>query len=127
MNQTEKFRGAINELARRWCNVDDAFNRVQAAALLQQLTHKGEDANTVTAHFCAFAYGFDSLSVKDAKLVADSRLKSCIKGVANALSPECSKDSVMLDLLCRHWADLSEDEKIMVANAAIKVRMNEGD
>lgn len=127
MNQAEKFRGAINELARRWCNIDGAFNEQQAAAMLQQLTQNGEDADTVTAQFCAFAYGLGNISVKDAKLVTDSRLKSCIKGVGNTLSPEHSKDSVMLDLLCRHWSDLTEDEKIMVANAAIKVRMNEGD
>lgn len=127
MDKIEKFRDAINELAHRWCNVDDAFNEEQATTMLQQLTRKGEDADTVTAHFCAFAYGLDSLSVKDAKMVADSRLKSCIKGVVDTLPPERSKDGVMLDLLCRHWADLTEDEKIMVADAAIKVKTNEGD
>lgn len=127
MNQAEKFRGAINELARRWCNIDGAFNEQQAAAMLQQLTQNGEDADTVTAQFCAFAYGLGNISVKDAKLVTDSRLKSCIKGVGNTLSPEHSKDSVMLDLLCRHWSDLTEDEKILVADVAVQSKKNGGD
>lgn len=126
MDKIEKFRGAINELAHRWCNVDDAFDKEQASLMLQQLTQK-EDADIVTAHFCAFAYGLENLSVKDAKLVIDSRLKSCIKDVANSLPLECSKDGAMLDILCRHWSDLSEDEKIMVADAAVTVKRKEGD
>lgn len=127
MNQLSKFRDAINELARRWCNVDGAFSDEQAATMFEHLTHHGEDADTITAQFCAYAYGLENLSVKDAKRVVDSRLLSGIKSVANTLPPERSKDSAILDILCRHWADFSEEEKTIIADTAIRVKAERGD
>ena len=117
-----KCQQALNALAEKWCGVSDAFTLDQAEELMKRQVERGENAEVLTAHLCAAAYGFENVTVRDAALITDHELKRGIQIASGKLVGKDGRRSTIADvtdILLRRWKDLGNEEKLIVADAVI--------
>lgn len=122
-SNAEKFHAAVNALAEQWCGVSDAFSVEQTAEMLAKQTARGENADIVAARMCAAAYGMENVTVADAALIVDDELRRGVRtGTAKLIDKKTDTKPTMadaLDILIRHWRDLSDSEKLVVADVVV--------
>ena len=121
-NNIKKFHEAVNALAEKWCGISDAFSMEQTADMLTKQTAKGENEDVVTARMCAAAYGMENVTVRDAALITDDELRRGVQaGTAQLVGKGGKKPTMadLLDLIARHWKDLDDKEKLIVADVVV--------
>lgn len=127
-DNNKKFHAAVNALTEKWCGVSDAFSLEQASDMLSEQVSRGAGADIVTARMCALAYGMANITLRDAALLADDELRRGLRAGTEKLKDKAEKTPTIadaLDILLRHWRDLSDSEKRIVADVVVGAWQND--
>lgn len=105
-DKLEVFRCSLNALTELYCNVPDAYNKGQAAAMLQRFSKawlRDED------------YVIMAIA-QEAQIVADARLQYMVQQVIEKLQLPTTEEEFR-----ENWKNLSEKAKINLVNSTISL------
>lgn len=105
-DKLEAFRCSLNALTKLYCNVPNAFDREKAEATLQQITRKWhKDEDYVVA-----------VTAQRAQSAADAQIRHMVQQAVEGLGLSITEETFKA-----HWEDLSNDEKMALADKIISI------
>lgn len=123
-----RFFEAVNAGAEKLCRIKDAYTLEQAREMAEAEYARGGDVEVKTAYLNAIAYGFDGITVHDARVINDFEQRERISWHITQRARDETVNPDMTDalkILVRHWRQLNTTEKRIVAQLDAKVGKND--